>query len=144
MSNIFEVENEYLFSIKDKILNEIETLENYEKKKKNLFDKYINDLNDYKKVALKISDRRKIEAKKISENINKQLPIVNIEQGEIIFNFSEKDEKFYNSQGYDELDVLFRTNKNSEFSSIKKVASGGELSRLLLIIKSLSLIMKKI
>ena len=40
--------------------------------------------------------------------------------------------------GYDELDVLFRTNKNSEFSSIKKVASGGELSRLLLIIKSLS------
>ena len=38
--------------------------------------------------------------------------------------FSEKDEKDYNSQGYDELDVLFRTNKNSEFSSIRKVASG--------------------
>ena len=44
----------------------------------------------------------------------------------------------YNSQGYDQLEVLFRTNKNSQFSSIKKVASGGELSRLLLIIKSLS------
>ena len=63
---------------------------------------------------------------------------MNIEQGEIVFNFSEKDEKFYSSNGYDELDVLFRTNKNSEFNSIKKVASGGELSRLLLIIKSLS------
>ena len=36
------------------------------------------------------------------------------------------------------MDVLFRTNKNSKFSSIKKVASGGELSRLLLIIKSLT------
>ena len=56
----------------------------------------------------------------------------------LCLNFSEKDEKDYNSKGYDELDVLFRTNKNSEFSSIKKVASGGELSRLLLIIKSLS------
>ena len=55
-----------------------------------------------------------------------------------MFKFFEKDEKDFNSQGYDELDVLFRTNKNSEFSSIKKVASGGELSRLLLIIKSLS------
>ena len=33
---------------------------------------------------------------------------------------------------------MFRTSKNSEFSSIKKVASGGELSRLLLVIKSLS------
>tara|TARA_B100001059_G_C17402570_1_gene364507 strand:- start:125 stop:571 length:447 start_codon:yes stop_codon:yes gene_type:complete len=40
--------------------------------------------------------------------------------------------------GYDILDVLFRTNVKNEFNSIKKVASGGELSRLLLIIKSLS------
>ena len=32
----------------------------------------------------------------------------------------------------------FRTNKKNEFSSIKKVASGGELSRLLLIIKTIS------
>ena len=56
----------------------------------------------------------------------------------MIFKFSEKDEKDYGPQGYDELDVLFRTNKKSEFSSIKKVASGGELSRLLLIIKSLT------
>ena len=138
LSKFFEVEPEDLYLIKDSILNEIETLENYDKEKNNFFNKYNKDLNDYKKEALKVSNLRKIESKKISENINKQLPIVNIEQGEIIFNFSEKDEKYYNSHGYDELDVLFRTNKNSEFSSIKKVASGGELSRLLLIIKSLS------
>ena len=138
LSKFFEVNPENLFSIKEEILIEIESLENFDKEKKNLFNKYTNDLNNYKKEALKISNLRKKESKKISENINKQLPIVNIEQGQIIFKFSEKDEKDYNSQGYDELDVLFRTNKNSDFSSIKKVASGGELSRLLLIIKSLS------
>ncbi len=138
LSKFFEVDPENLFSIKEKILIEIDSLENFDKKKKNLFDKYTNDLNNYKEEALKISNLRKKESKKIAENINKQLPIVNIEQGQIIFKFSEKDEKDYNSQGYDELDVLFRTNKNSNFSSIKKVASGGELSRLLLIIKSLS------
>ncbi len=138
LSKFFEVDPENLFSIKEKILIEIDSLENFDKKKKNLFDKYTNDLNNYKEEALKISNLRKKESKKIAENINKQLPIVNIEQGQIIFKFSEKDEKDYNSQGYDELDVLFRTNKNSDFSSIKKVASGGELSRLLLIIKSLS------
>ena len=129
---------ENLYSIKDKILNEINILENFDKEKKILFNKYIDALNDYRAEALKISNIRKKESKKISLNINKQLPIVNIEQGEIIFKFSEKEEKDYSSQGFDELDVLFRTNKNSEFSSIKKVASGGELSRLLLIIKSLS------
>ena len=138
LSKFFGVNPENLFSIKEEILIEIDALENFDKEKKNLFNKYTNDLNNYKKEALKISNLRKKESKKISENINKQLPIVNIEQGQIIFKFSEKDEKDYNSQGYDELDVLFRTNKNSDFSSIKKVASGGELSRLLLIIKSLS------
>ncbi len=138
LSKFFKIKPENLFSIKDEILNEINSLENFDKEKKNLFNKYINDLNDYKKEALKVSNLRKVESKKISDSINKQLPIVNIEQGEIIFNFSEKDENNYNSQGYDQLDVLFRTNKNSEFNAIKKVASGGELSRLLLIIKSLS------
>ena len=138
LSKYFEVEPKNLFSIKDKILNEIDSLENFDKEKMILFKNYTSDLNIYKEEALKVSNLRKKESKKISENINKQLPIVNIEQGEIIFKFSEKDEKDYNSQGYDELDVLFRTNKKSEFSSIKKVASGGELSRLLLIIKSLS------
>ncbi len=138
LSKFFEVEPSNLFSIKDKILNEINSLENFEKEKKILFNKYINELHNFKKEALKISNLRKKESKKILENINKQLPIVNIEQGEMIFKFSEKDERDYGPQGYDGLDVLFRTNKKSEFSSIKKVASGGELSRLLLIIKSLT------
>ena len=138
LSKFFEVEPKSLFSIKDEILNEIDSLENFDRQKKILFNKYANDLNNFKKEALKVSNLRKKESKKISEHINKQLPIVNIQQGELIFKFSEKIEKDYNSQGYDELDVLFRTNKKSEFSSIKKVASGGELSRLLLIIKSLS------
>ncbi len=138
LSKFFEVEPENLFSIKEDLSNEIDNLENFDREKNILFKKYTNDLNHYKQEALKVSNLRKKESKKISENINKQLPIVNIEQGEIIFEFSKKDEKDYNSNGYDELDVLFRTNKNSKFSSIKKVASGGELSRLLLIIKSLS------
>jgi len=138
LSKFFEIEPRELFSIKDKILNEIDTLENFDRETKKIYNKYQDALNDFKKEAIKISNIRKKESKKISENINKQLPDVNIEQGEIIFKFFEKDEKDYNSEGYDKLDVLFRTNKNSEFSSIKKVASGGELSRLLLIIKSLS------
>ncbi len=138
LSKFFEVNPENLYSIKESILDEINSLENFDKEKKILFNKYTNALNEYKEEALKISNFRKKESKKISLNINKQLPIVNIEQGEIIFKFSEKEENDYTSQGFDELDVLFRTNKNSEFSSIKRVASGGELSRLLLIIKSLS------
>ena len=138
LSKFFKIEPAELYSIKDVILNEIDSLENYDREREILYNKYLDALNNFKKEAVKVSNLRKKESKKISESINKQLPIVNIEQGEIIFRFSEKEEINYNAEGYDELDVLFRTNKNSEFSSIRKVASGGELSRLLLIIKSLS------
>ena len=63
--------------------------------------------------------------------------MVNIEQGEIQFNFNQKNENNYSKDGIDDIDVGFKTIKNSDFSSIKKVASGGELSRLLLIMKTL-------
>jgi DNA repair protein RecN (Recombination protein N) len=66
------------------------------------------------------------------------LPSMNIEQGEILFEFLKTEEEMFTQDGYDILKVSFRTNKKSEFNSIKKVASGGELSRLLLIIKSIS------
>ena len=138
LSKFFDVEPEKLHSIKSKILLEIDTLENFDEEKLKLFKRYDESLKNYKDEANKISNCRKKESKKISKYINEELPFVNIEQGEIVFKFSEKDEKDYTVDGFDNLDVLFRTNKSANFNLIKKVASGGELSRLLLIIKSLS------
>ena len=44
LSKFFEVEPENLFSIKDKILNEIESLENFDREKEILFNKFMNFL----------------------------------------------------------------------------------------------------
>ncbi len=138
LSNFFEVEPTELYSIKEKLINEIDVLENFEKEKKKLYDKYCNSLLIFKKEAEKISKQREKNAKEISNRINKLLPEMNIEQGEISFELEIVDESDYSKKGIDNLNVLFRTNKKNDFSSIKKVASGGELSRLLLIVKSLS------
>ena len=138
LSKFFDVETEKLYELNDKIIDEISLLENYENEKKKLQNKYNDLLATYKIEAKKISILRKKNADAILNKINNELPSVNIEQGEILFKFSEAIEENYNSMGYDILDVLFRTNVKNEFNSIKKVASGGELSRLLLIIKSLS------
>ena len=121
-----------------KINEEISLLEDFDNQKEKLFNRYQNQLILYKDEAKKISDQRKRQAKVIIKKINDELPSVNIEQGEIDFVFSDANEDNYTANGYDQLDVLFRTNKKNNFSSIKKVASGGELSRLLLIIKSMS------
>ena len=42
-----------------------------------------------------------------------------------------------NERGIDNIEFLFDANRNDRFEPLKKVASGGELSRLMLCIKSL-------
>ena len=46
---------------------------------------------------------------------------MNIEQGELLFQFIKLDEDDFNFDGIDQLEVKFRTNKKAEFSSIKKL-----------------------
>ena len=94
LSKFFEVEPENLFSIKEDISNEIDTLENFDREKNILFKKYTNDLNHYKQEALKVSNLRKIESKKISaqEFVN-YINRLNLNENQII---SEKNtEKFF-------------------------------------------------
>ena len=61
LSKFFEVKPENLFLIKDKISNEIEALENFDREKEIKFNNYLNDLNSFKEEALKISKLRKKE-----------------------------------------------------------------------------------
>jgi DNA repair protein RecN (Recombination protein N) len=42
----------------------------------------------------------------------------------------------FNQNGTDEIEILFKTNLGGDFLSVKKTASGGELSRLMLAILS--------
>lgn len=46
-----------------------------------------------------------------------------------------KKEEYYNN-GKDEIQFLFSANKGSDFGMLKKVASGGEMSRIMLAVKS--------
>ena len=138
LSKFFDTTPEELHHVEEKIIYKIDQLENFDKQKEKLYKLYQEHLDDYLKEAKKISNKRKSQASKVSTEINKLLPSMNIEQGEILFEFFKAEEDAFNEAGYDILKVSFRTNKKSEFNSIKKVASGGELSRLLLVIKSLS------
>jgi DNA repair protein RecN (Recombination protein N) len=138
LSKFFEIEPNQLSEKYLEVEDEIIQLQNFDKEKNKKYQKLQEDLTSFKKEAEKISSLRKKHSENISKKINIELPNMNIEQGELLFEFNELDEDKFNIDGVDELEVRFRTNKKAEFSSIKKVASGGELSRLLLIIKSLS------
>ena len=137
LAKINNIEPEKINELFVNLSNTIEELKNYENTLSKFKKKYEEDKNDYIKEANLISKERKNVGLLISKEINLNLPMVNIEQGEIQFNFNQKNEDNYSKDGIDDIDVGFKTIKNSDFSSIKKVASGGELSRLLLIMKTL-------
>ncbi|WP_437369014.1 DNA repair protein RecN [Maribacter litoralis] len=53
------------------------------------------------------------------------------------FQISLNDTENFNTTGMDELSFLFTANKGGNYGELKKVASGGELSRIMLVIKAL-------
>jgi len=138
LSKFFDVDPDKLSEKYEEVEEEINQLQNFDKEKNKKYKKYQDDLGFFKQEAEKISSLRQKHSINLSKKINLELPDMNIEQGELLFEFLKLDEENFNIDGIDELEVKFRTNKKADFSSIKKVASGGELSRLLLIIKSLS------
>ena len=138
LSKFFDVDPDKLSEKYEEVEEEINQLQNFDKEKNKKYKKYQDDLGFFIQEAKKISSLRQKHSINLSKKINLELPDMNIEQGELLFEFLKLDEDNFNIDGIDELEVKFRTNKKADFSSIKKVASGGELSRLLLIIKSLS------
>ena len=138
LSKFFDVDPDKLSEKYEEVEEEINQLQNFDKEKNKKYKKYQNDLGFFIQEAEKISSLRRKHSINLSKKINLELPDMNIEQGELLFEFLKLNEDNFNIDGIDELEVKFRTNKKADFSSIKKVASGGELSRLLLIIKSLS------
>ena len=138
LSKFFVVDPDKLSEKYEEVEEEINQLQNFDKEKNKKYKKYQDDLGFFIQEAEKISSLRRKHSINLSKKINLELPDMNIEQGELLFEFIKLNEDNFNIDGIDELEIKFRTNKKADFSSIKKVASGGELSRLLLIIKSLS------
>ncbi len=85
-------------------------------------------------LASKINKKRV----KVIPNLKKQLETILIDLGmpNAQFNIDVLEGDTYNSNGKDELSFLFSANKGGNFSELKKAASGGELSRIMLAIKS--------
>jgi DNA repair protein RecN (Recombination protein N) len=90
---------------------------------------------DALKIAKKISDARQKQVKFFEDSVNKLLSRVGMPNARIKVQISQQPE--LNRYGIDAVEFLFDANKSGQFQPVRKVASGGELSRLMLCIKSL-------
>lgn len=101
----------------------------------NLKEAEVNKLQQsLESLAEKIGNARRKQTNPFTENVNSLLHKVGMPNAILKV---EINKTILNEFGSDTIDFLFDANKSNRFEPIRKVASGGELSRLMLCIKSL-------
>ena len=109
------------------VLNMDETILSLQKQVAQLFAEAVA-------IAERISKARHRQIKPLEEKVNTLLSQVGMPNARLQVELKESTLSQY---GKDHIDFLFDANKSNRFEPIRKVASGGELSRLMLCIKSL-------
>lgn len=84
-------------------------------------------------MALLVSEKRKLTAKQLQEKVQEELSYLDMPNAKFSVNFNETELK---NDGFDEIEFLFSANAGQAQKSLAKIASGGELSRVMLAIKS--------
>ena len=138
MDKIKNLEKKYSRSLNDLIIfreeikEELEELENYEEN----YDKYIveqkNILAELKSLGDKLTIIRKKTAQKLESLIQEELKFLYMDKSTIKVDFKDKE---YASDGKDDVRILISANLGEPLKSLSKVASGGELSRVMLALK---------
>ena len=109
------------------VLSIDEQIEQKEKEASQLLEKA-------KQLATKMGTARTKQVKPLEDAVNKLLVQVGMPNAKLKVSVQTKELDIY---GENSIDFLFDANKNGQFQPVGKVASGGELSRLMLCIKSL-------
>jgi DNA repair protein RecN (Recombination protein N) len=99
-------------------------------------EKSIKDLElQLDEVANKISDSRREAIPNLSEQLIAILNLLGMPN--VRFKIDVIASEIYHNNGKDSLEFLFSANKGTDFGMLKKVASGGEMSRIMLAVKSI-------
>lgn len=108
--------------------------DNSEQDLERLNAEYDSSLEKTQSLALKLSEVRRKAAEKLGEEICSQLEFLDMPGVKFVTQFSKGN---LSSVGIDKIEFLIRTNPGEEPKPLAKIASGGELSRIMLAIKSI-------
>ena len=139
---IFNLQKKHQVSSVDELLNVQSDLENQVLELGNIeeeiekltvsINKKANELDAH---ALTISQNRAVSIPRLSERLIAILATLGMPN--VRFKIDVKATETYFQNGKDELQFLFSANKGTDFGLLKKVASGGEMSRIMLAVKAI-------
>jgi len=152
-----EIENRYdlIKNLKRKYGNSYEEINKYLEKIKKEFEKFKNAeteiirLNKEKDAVLLVlkadckvlTEERKKYAKELENKITGELKHLNMEKSRFVIEFRNSAGDFENlltADGVDNIEFMFSANLGEPLKPLNKIISGGEMSRFMLAIKSIS------
>lgn len=118
---------------KSEEINQIENLDEYIlslKKQKQKLEKQMIEL------ANKMHLIREKYGEKLSAEINSELQDLEMKNAKFSVHFENNEETDFNKDGLDKIEFMIQTNVGEEAKPLTKIASGGEMSRIMLAIKN--------
>ena len=124
-----------LLHLADDITAKLSAIENYDEQKELLEKQLASAHAEAENAASTLGNSRSMVFESISNEIETVLHGLGMPNGKVKIVSQTKAELF--PSGKDELSMLFTANKNRELQDASQVASGGELARLMLAVKSI-------
>lgn len=131
----------------EKARNELDTINSSDEQLEQLKDHEKRTVKEAKELALSLSEKRKTAAKKLEDLVIKELN--DLGMGGTVFKISIKreisddgdidagDKKYVlYPHGLDRIEFLLSANEGEDLKQLRKVASGGEMSRIMLALKN--------
>ena len=112
-------------------INKIENAEEYNEKLRKEQEKIEKEMTE---IAEKISEIRKKNAQELSKRINDELIDLEMKNAKINVKVEYKINEFY-EDGKDQVEIFIKTNVGENENKLTQIASGGEMSRIMLAIK---------
>ncbi|WP_064610946.1 DNA repair protein RecN [Streptobacillus moniliformis] len=117
----------------ENIKHKLELIESSDETLYNKEKELEENIKGYTKLSKKLSMLRKDKAKTLKDSVMKELKELNMPQVVFDIEFTEIDR--ININGNDGVKFLISTNKGEKLKDLSKIASGGEISRIMLALK---------
>ena len=123
-----------IFDYKNEVEEEIFRIENMEEYTNNLKIKQQELIDKLNEIGMKIHNFRELEAKKLSNKINENLQDLEMKNAKINIHVNLTED--FLESGKDKVEFFISTNIGEDEKELIKIASGGEMSRIMLAIKT--------
>ncbi|WP_427704383.1 DNA repair protein RecN [Staphylococcus parequorum] len=124
-----------LIVYQDKLDNEINKIENYEESTSQLREEIESLYDKVFKLGKKLSQERRVVAQSLRDNIVDEIQNLQMKDANLEISFKPLDTP--NREGIEFVEFLISPNKGEPLKSLNKIASGGELSRIMLALKTI-------